>query len=283
MISDKLRKATLVVREEIEKETQEIRFENRLNFNKSGVDQKILHMWEGKIKAHVEMCYDKILCHHWSLLGHKKTGAFVRACSAILGRHINQLGNTEAHKAQRAHRLQGRVSQSLEESYKRSAASVRKQLEEVWDIEARELELAASIVRRQENATSASVEAQNSQLRVGEFSRSPVSYSDNERLGERMGEWDKELRRISTAARAKRQYNEESARMAFPDFTLWKALDDSNLTALRRCELFGQRCQNVGSQDGRFQLIGELTGISPFTAYDIYKRRPSRKKRRQKK
>jgi hypothetical protein len=48
------------------------------------VDEKILGMWAGKIQAHAEMCFDKIFCHHWSLLGHRKTGAFVRACSAIL-------------------------------------------------------------------------------------------------------------------------------------------------------------------------------------------------------
>jgi hypothetical protein len=111
----------------------------------------------------------------------------------------------------------------------------------------------------------------------------PKSYSDRERLGERMGEWDRELRRIAKAARAKRQYHEANARVAFPDFTLWKAIDDSNLTPIRRCELFGQACQNVGRQDGRFELIGELTGMSPFTAYDIYKQRPSRKKRSQEK
>jgi len=151
LIRDKLRRATLGVRKEIDRETQRIRFENRLNSNKRGVDEKILGMWAGKIQAHAEMCYDKIFCHHWSLLGHRKTGAFVRACSAILGRHIDQLGNTEAHKAQMAHRRQGGVAQSLEGSYKSSAGLVRKQLEEEWDIEARELELAASIARSQKH------------------------------------------------------------------------------------------------------------------------------------
>jgi hypothetical protein len=113
--------------------------------------------------------------------------------------------------------------------------------------------------------------------------QSSFGYSDNERLGERMGEWNQELRSIARAAQAKRQYNEEIARKAFQHFTLWKAIDDSSLTTLRRGELFGQACQNFGSREGRFQLIGELTGMSLHTAYDIYKRRPSRKKRSLKK
>src|SRR5438477_3187332 len=121
LIRDKLRRATLAVRKEIDKEARRIRAENRLNSNKRGVDERILGMWGGKIQAHVEMCYDEIFCRHWSLLGHRKTGAFVRACSAILGRYIDQLGNTEAHKARTAHRRQGGVAQSLEGSYKSSA------------------------------------------------------------------------------------------------------------------------------------------------------------------
>ena len=109
--------------------------------------------------------------------------------------------------------------------------------------------------------------------------RSQVNRSDKERLGAQMGEWDQELRRIARAARGKRKYDEENARNTFPDFTLWNAIDDSNLTKLRRFELFGSGCQNVGNRDGRFELIGEITGMSPYTAYDTYKLRPSRKKR----
>lgn len=112
---------------------------------------------------------------------------------------------------------------------------------------------------------------------------SHVNQSDHERLGEQMREWDRELRRIANAARGKRQYDEKNARITFPDFTLWKAIDESNLTMLRRCELFGHACQTVGTRDGRFEFIGELTGMSPYTAYDIYKRRPGRKKRSRKK
>jgi hypothetical protein len=144
LIRDKLGKATLGVRKEIDKETRRICVENRLNSNKRGVDQKIFGMWASKIQAHAEMCYDKIFCHHWNLLGHRKTGAFVRACSAILGRYVEQLGDTEAHNARTAHRRRGGVYQSLEAAYKNSAGLVRKELEEGWDIEARELELAAS-------------------------------------------------------------------------------------------------------------------------------------------
>jgi len=141
-------------------------------------------MWAGKIQAHAEMCYEKIFCHHWSLLGHRKTSAFVRACSAILGRYIGQLGNTEAHKARIAHRRQGGVGQSLEGSYRSSAESIRKELEEVLDIEARELELAASIERRQENARLASPQPELSQSpRVVTF---PVGHSGILKPGDEM-------------------------------------------------------------------------------------------------
>jgi hypothetical protein len=443
LIRDKLRRATLTIRKEIDREARRIRFENRLNSNKKGVDERILGMWARKIQAHAEMCYEKIFCHHWILLGHRKTGAFVRASSAMLGRYIDQLGNTEAQKARMAHRRRGGLGQSLEGLYKRSGRSIRTHLEEEWDIEARELDLAASIARTQENTASASplperrqnrpmvtsplnqagvlqpgdemvvecgplsaretdttapaiellrklgfykeeqkwpsssfgpvlpyVLAQlkrahqilstrgfvfvgdplnplgdgkswilkceppidlpnesdptrlahrclqnegisvatrpvldgdtlliplwdsgnESATKVDRTNSSPrrlhpnkVNQRDNERLGERMGEWDRELRRIAKAARAKRQYNEEDARIAFPDFTLWKAIDDSNVTMLRRRELFGPACQTVGSRDGRFELIGELTAMSPYTAYDIYKLRPSRKRRSRKK
>jgi hypothetical protein len=137
------------MRKEIDAESQQIHFENRLNSNKWGVDEQIVRMWAGKIQAHAEMCYDKIFCHHWSLLGNRRTGAFVRACSSILGRTIDRLGNTEAHKARMAHRRRGGIGRSSEGSYKSSAESIRKQLQEGWDIEARELDLAASIARPQ--------------------------------------------------------------------------------------------------------------------------------------
>jgi hypothetical protein len=125
LIHDKLRMATRDIRKEIDKEIQHTLLENRLNYNKTGVDERILRVWASKIQAHAEMCYEKIFCHHWNLLGHKRTGAFVRASSAILGRHIEQLGNTEAHKARRAHRRRGGIGTSLEGSYKSSAGSVR--------------------------------------------------------------------------------------------------------------------------------------------------------------
>jgi hypothetical protein len=109
-------------------------------------------MWAGKIQAHAEMCYESIFCHYWTLIGHRKTGAFVRACSAILRRQIIHLGNAEADKAKRQFQRSGGIGQSLESSYKNSAASARKHLEEQWEIEAKELDLAASTVRNQERA-----------------------------------------------------------------------------------------------------------------------------------
>ena len=149
LIGEKLARAARLVKEEIEEEARRITLENRFNSNKTGVDRRILQMWAGKIQAHSEVCYETIFCHHWALIGHIKTGAFVRACSAILGRQIIRLGNTEAHKAKRQFLRSGGIGQSLESSYKNSAASVRKHLEEEWEIESKELDLAASSVRNQ--------------------------------------------------------------------------------------------------------------------------------------
>lgn len=143
LIGKKLARATRLAKEEIEEETRRISFENRLNSNKTGVDRRILQMWAGKVQAHAEMCYETVFCHHWALIGHRKTGAFVRACSAILGRLIVRLGDTEAHKAKRQFRRSGGIGQSLDSSYKKAAASVRQGLAEEWEIEAKELDLAA--------------------------------------------------------------------------------------------------------------------------------------------
>ena len=157
LICEKLARATRLVKEEIEEETRRISFENRVNSNKTGVDRRILQMWAGKVQAHAEMCYETIFCHHWALIGHRKTGAFLRVCSAILGRHIIRLANTEAHKAKRQFRRSGGIGQSLESSYEKAAASVRKHLAEEWEIEAKELDLSASTVRNQERTHDAPV------------------------------------------------------------------------------------------------------------------------------
>jgi hypothetical protein len=108
------------------------------------------------------------------------------------------------------------------------------------------------------------------------------SHDDSERLAEQMAEWNRDLVRISRAAQAKRQYQEKDARKDFPELTLWKALDDSNINPLRRREFFANPWQNFGTQVRRFDLIGQLTGRASSTAYDIYKRRPSRRKRSRK-
>jgi integrase len=44
-------------------------------------------MWAEKVDALTATCYE-ILCHHWSLLGHRETGAFVRYASAILAQKV---------------------------------------------------------------------------------------------------------------------------------------------------------------------------------------------------
>jgi len=74
---------------------------------------------------------------------------------------VEQFGDSEAHKARTAHRRSGGVYQPLEGAYKNSAGLVRKELEEGWDIEARELELAESIARSQKHTSPAPTHRRN--------------------------------------------------------------------------------------------------------------------------
>jgi hypothetical protein len=146
LIRDKFMLATREAREEVDKESSRILLANRRNANRTGVDREILRMWGQKIEAVATKHYE-ILCHHWSLLGERKTGAFVRACSAILARTIERLGGSAAHNARMVHRRRGGVGQSLERSYKNSAEGIANRWQTRLDIEARELELAASVAR----------------------------------------------------------------------------------------------------------------------------------------
>jgi hypothetical protein len=85
----------------------------------------------------------------------------------------------KAHEAKRQFQRSGGMGQSLESSYKNSAASVRKHLEEQWKIEAKELDLAASTVRNQERTLSAE----------GTGTDNPTSgATGNRRLAERKAE-----------------------------------------------------------------------------------------------
>jgi hypothetical protein len=146
LIRDKFFLTTQDARREVEKESSRIFLANRANVNRTGVDFEILRMWAHKIDSVAEKHYE-ILCHHWKLLGERKTGAFVRACSAILARTIKSLGGSEAHKARMVHHRRGHVGQSLEESYKKSAEAIANRWQTKLDIEARELDLAESVAR----------------------------------------------------------------------------------------------------------------------------------------
>ena len=105
------------------------------------------------------------------------------------------------------------------------------------------------------------------------------SQTDNEQLGEQFAVLNQELKRISNLASGKRRFSEEDARKGFPAFHLWDVLDNSNIDSSTRSDWFTNSCQRFGDQEGRFDFIGKLTGRSSATAYDIYKERPSRKKR----
>ena len=234
LIGEKLARATRLVKEEIEEEARRISLENRFNSNKTGIDRRILKMWTRKIQANAEMCYETIFCYHWALIGHRKTGAFVRACSAILGRRIVSLGNTEAHEAKRQFRRSGGIGHSLESSYKNSAASVRKHLEEEWEIEAKELDLAASTVRNQERTLSAD----------GTGTDNPTAgVTGNRRLGEHRAEAPSAKPTNHLVSLASRR----QVRHVDPRKELIAGLKarNPNTTARRICELIDQKIEKA--------------------------------------
>lgn len=141
LISDKLILASRELRKEIAKTSQEIRHTNGINFNKSGA--AFPRMWAQKVDDHASKCYG-IFCNHWNLLGETKTGAFVRAVSAILLRQIERLGSTAAYEASREHRRMGSLGTSLAGSYKTSTRAICDRWRTKLDIEARDLDLVAA-------------------------------------------------------------------------------------------------------------------------------------------
>jgi hypothetical protein len=149
LIRDKLLIEGHQLREDIKKTRAEIRFANRLNFNKTGVEITIARVWEQKVDEHAGKCYE-IFCRHWILLGETKTGAFVRVVSGILLSHITLLVRSAAHAAKQAHRGQGSIGTSAADSYDTFGRAVSDRWKTKLDIEARELDLVASVEGRQE-------------------------------------------------------------------------------------------------------------------------------------
>lgn len=148
LVRDKLRVAVREAQQGIRKRAGEITFDNRFNRNRTSVESQIIRMWEEEIEALVAKCYE-ILCHHWGLLGHARTGAFVRYSFAILERTIGRLASSAAHEAGMAHRRRGSLGRNFAEVYKNSGSSIRDRWLEKLDLEARDLDLAACTKAKQ--------------------------------------------------------------------------------------------------------------------------------------
>jgi len=142
LIFDKIRLIDEELKQEFEKARAEIRFANRVNLNKTGVEIAVSEMWEEKVDSYVGKCYE-VYCHHWNLLDEVKTSAFVRVVLDILLPHIEQLGRSAARAACRAHRRMGSIGTSLAGSYETSARRISDQWRTQLEIEARELDIRA--------------------------------------------------------------------------------------------------------------------------------------------
>jgi hypothetical protein len=112
---------------------------NRLSFNPTGIELRIVKMWGEKINELVETDY-AIFCREWEeVQGSKKTAIFVRATSAHLLRMIGHWGSSKAHEARNIHRRRGGIDKSLEGFYTRLTRKLREDWQEKLDIEAQEL------------------------------------------------------------------------------------------------------------------------------------------------
>jgi hypothetical protein len=152
LLSKKLSSATSAARLSIAKESKNIRLNNRFNRNATGVDLKILGMWEEKIDTLAAKQYE-ILLEYWSLLGQKKTGTPLRTCAAIVAKTIHQLGNTAGHAARMLRSQRNIGGRSLEGDYQAAAQRICARWKENIEIEASDLDLAASTQRTERNST----------------------------------------------------------------------------------------------------------------------------------
>ena len=166
IIRDKLRIEGQQLREDIKNASAEIRIANRLNLNKSAVEIIIAQVWEQKVDEHAGKCYE-IFCRHWNLLGETKTGAFVRVVLGFLQSRIKLLARSSANAAKRSHKHKGSIGTSSADSYETFGRAISDRLKAKLDIEARELDLTASIERAQEHS--------NPRLSLTGHSRNPAA------------------------------------------------------------------------------------------------------------
>jgi hypothetical protein len=87
--------------------------------------------------------------------------------------------------------------------------------------------------------------------------------------GEKASQYNEELIRIGKVCRGRRNCSETQLRTEFPNFAIWNALDNSRVSSNKRESFFVN--PEAGTQDSRFDLIGEILGVAGATAYDWFK------------
>jgi hypothetical protein len=149
LVCDKLFLLNQDFRKLSEHQARKIRIEQRLNFNKVGVEQGIVREWTQMLNKHATAYYDMLVRHWIEILCHQKTGAFVRVCSALIQAHIGQIGSSAAMGARHRRRRSEGLSPLFEERYRNAAQILANEWGKKLDIEARELELVEMISRRE--------------------------------------------------------------------------------------------------------------------------------------
>jgi hypothetical protein len=149
LLSKKLMRAHRKAALEIKEQTNQIRFVNRLSFNPTGIELRIVNMWGQKINELIETDY-AIFCKEWEeIQGNKRTAVFVRAASAQLLRMIKRWGDSAAHGAKVLHpRRTGIDKSTIHGSYTKLVRKLCEDWKERLDIEAGDLHKQETAQRR---------------------------------------------------------------------------------------------------------------------------------------
>jgi len=148
LLSKKLMRAHRKAALEIKQQTNQIQFVNRLSFNPTGIELRIVKMWGQKINGLVETDY-AIFCKEWEeIQGNKRTAVFVRAVSAQLLRMIKHWGDSAAHGAVIHRRRTGIDKSKIHRSYGRLTRKLYEDWKERLEIEAGDLNKQETIQAR---------------------------------------------------------------------------------------------------------------------------------------
>jgi lambda repressor-like predicted transcriptional regulator len=140
LIRQKLELAGSDLRKDIRQARTEIYFANRLNLNKTGIENAVGKMWEEKVDEYVKKCYE-LLCHHWNLIGEPKTSTFVTVVSEILVQRVMRIGASAANSARMRRRRNGALGMPIAPAHVNPLQVVINKWKTKWSIEAKEMDL----------------------------------------------------------------------------------------------------------------------------------------------